>query len=115
MKIDLNTCKPGYKLKLRDGSVCWYVRCGVPDDICSEYTHTVYSGDNDEYYMDDGHYYEHRPSDKDVIAIKKCSSDYPPVDKDAKFLANLYTPRTPYQAKRLRAIIRRLNGGRNVD
>jgi hypothetical protein len=65
MNIDLNTCVPGQKVKLRNGDIVEY-NCSIPVGDADIYTHSV-----DGYsYMTDGSYWKDRhKSDMDVVEI----------------------------------------------
>ena len=63
MKIDLNTCVPGQKLRLRNGDIAIYIH-SMPD--CTPYNHDI----NESLYMNDGCYWKNkRQSDLDVVEI----------------------------------------------
>ena len=77
-EIDLNTCVPGQKVRLRDGEV---VKYDGPLNENTVYTHSVngYSYmSNGDYWMEDGH-----TSNKDVLEI------FPVKEEPAKTPAEL--------------------------
>jgi hypothetical protein len=65
MNIDLNTCVPGQKVKLRNGDIAEY-NCLTPVDYADTYAHSV-----DGYaYMTDGSYWsDKRKSELDIVEI----------------------------------------------
>ena len=93
-KIDLNTCKPGQKVKLRDETIGTYN--GLIDEN-TIYTHAVdgYSYiSNGRFWMEDG-----RTSTKDVVEIL-------PLEKESKPVTDL---RTCVPGQRLRLRIGRIS------
>ena len=78
-EIDLNTCVPGQKVKLRDGNIVEYTE---PIKNCKRYTHKINAGD---IYKDNGSYWhDDRMSDLDVIEIL-------PLEKESKPVTDLRT------------------------
>jgi len=71
MNIDLNTCVPGQKLRVRYGSIVEYVE-PMKEGICGAYKHLVkdvYQVSN-ESYTDDGCYWsDKRKSELDIVEI----------------------------------------------
>ena len=63
--IDLNTCVPGQKVKLRCDDIAQYIG-PVNDDYRRPYTHKV----DDSTYMNDGCYWmDRRQSELDIVEI----------------------------------------------
>lgn len=74
MNIDLNTCVPGQKVRLRNGDIGQYDgQYDNPITGLTSYTHTI-----DGYaYMNDGSYWKDgRESDLDVVEILPLEYDY---------------------------------------
>jgi hypothetical protein len=72
MTIDLNTCVPGQKLRVRYGSIVEYVE-PMKEDICGAYKHLVkdvYQSNSTESYTDDGCYWsDKRKCELDIVEI----------------------------------------------
>ena len=88
-KIDLNTCVPGQKVKLRDG------RIGTYDGLINEnriYTHSI---DGYSYTSNGGFWEDGRTSKADVVEIL-------PLEKESKPVTDLRTC-VPGQKVRLRS------------
>ena len=63
--INLSTCVPGQKLRVRYGSIVEYVE-PMKEGICEDYQHLV----NNESYTDDGCYWsDKRKSELDIVEI----------------------------------------------
>ena len=88
-EIDLNTCVPGQKLRLRDGNIVEYTE---PIENCGRYTHKINVSD---IYKNNGSYWhDDRRSDLDVVEIL-------PLEKESKPVIDLRTC-VPGQKLRLR-------------
>jgi hypothetical protein len=70
--IDLNTCVPGQKLRVRHGSIVEYVE-PMKEGICGAYKHLikdVYQGNGRESYTDGGCFWsDKRKSELDIVEI----------------------------------------------
>jgi hypothetical protein len=78
MNIDLNTCIPGQKVKLRNGDIVEYIE-STPVGNADTYAHSV-----DGYaYMNDGSYWkDRRESELDVVEILPLEYDYKISEKE---------------------------------
>jgi len=78
MNIDLNTCVPGQKVRLRNGAIVEY-SYSYQDNSFKPYTHRV----DGCSYMDDGSYFKGRhKSEMDVVEIIPLEYDYKISEKE---------------------------------